>query len=138
MTTYQLNVDIPDGPWQETHELTGEVRPPMRGEKYVSSEGTVIESLREYCNARYPILREKPKLWQAPERLRGTGLWLVYTGGRFYVSLNEPTFREVVGWEICGPHCLWDSWLMMTALGLTEDALPSIEGVPPEKRKWQL
>lgn len=123
ITFENAKVTLPCGPWQETHEFTGEVRRAAAGEDVLLDYGSVYRYGTRSVNVR-PILRRKPPaIWQPPEYARGTG-WTV-----------EPThFVDGPGWIINAPRM---KTLLSNGFGKINPILAAVGWtIPPERKVW--
>ena len=80
--TLTMELDVPDG-----YELTGEVRPPRRGEPNLTLPGSKFNVAGHDfdCESRV-ILR---KGWEAPAWVP-EGCWVYWSADGWYASLDEP------------------------------------------------
>lgn len=138
MKVNEIRVVFPDG-----INIPDECQP-VAEFQYVQPDDQYIDNTRSNCvtrwglhhasNSKYLVLRRK---WQAPERLRGSGLWLWERNGDIFLSLAEPFVRDgKVLLTLDTPYALITE--IHAALGLTQDAMPDWSNTPPAERKVRL
>lgn len=96
-TKVEIEVDVPEG-----FELTGEIRPPMVGEWFLTNfeEARVCEA--DYAMRRLILRKVEPPApaWEWPEWL--TAEWICinpYNEGHWFMSNVEPIASESGGWH---------------------------------------